>query len=72
MLEVFRFLQVKFCLIANINSDMPASTQSKPNAFSILIKNSKQPLLPQYCIEYNNYNWLYNKIIKLFQDQKVG
>ncbi|CAG8702357.1 7753_t:CDS:2, partial [Funneliformis mosseae] len=27
MLEVFGFLQVKFCLIANINSDTPASTQ---------------------------------------------
>ncbi|CAI2163084.1 15333_t:CDS:2 [Funneliformis geosporum] len=32
-LEVFGFLQVRFCLIVNINSDMPALTQSKPNAF---------------------------------------
>ncbi len=41
ILEVFGFLQVKFCLIANINLDMSASTQSKSNAFSILMKNSK-------------------------------
>ncbi|CAI2180095.1 5496_t:CDS:1 [Funneliformis geosporum] len=56
ILEVFGFLQVRFCLIVNINSDTPALTQSKPNAFSILMKNLRQTLLPQYCIEHNNYN----------------
>ncbi|CAI2170548.1 7046_t:CDS:2 [Funneliformis geosporum] len=72
MLEVFGFLQIRFCLIININSDTSASTQSKPNAFSILNKNSRQTLLSQYCIEYNNYNQLYNEIIELFQAQNVG
>ncbi len=51
MLEVFGFLQVKFCFIVNINSEMSASTQSKPNAFSILMNYSRQLLLLQYYIK---------------------
>src|SRR6266487_2002810 len=42
MLEVLGFLQVKFCLVVNINPDTsapPTPTQSKPNAFRILMEN---------------------------------
>lgn len=72
MLEVLGFLQVKFCLVSNINSDMDIPTQEKLNAFSILMNNSYQPLLPQKCTEYNNCNRLYNEIIELFRTHKVG
>jgi len=34
--------------------------------------NSHQHLLSQHCTEYNNCNRLYNKIIDLFYNQKVG
>ncbi|CAG8811491.1 38971_t:CDS:10, partial [Gigaspora margarita] len=53
-------------------SDTLDSTQDGPNAFSILIVNSRLPLLPQSCTEYNSYNRLYYEIIELFQAQKVG
>ncbi|CAB4424631.1 unnamed protein product [Rhizophagus irregularis] len=46
MLEILEFLQVKFCLVVNTNSDTPVPTQNRPNAFSILMKNSHKPLLP--------------------------
>ncbi|CAG8806197.1 6164_t:CDS:2 [Gigaspora margarita] len=41
------------------------------DAFSILMSNSIQPLLPCHCNEHNNYNRLYNKIIELFKVQQV-
>ena len=71
MLEILGYLQVKFCLINNMISDIPVSPD-KPNAFNILMNNSHQPLLPQHCTEHNNYNRLYNEIIDLFHDKKVG
>ncbi|CAG8852523.1 15584_t:CDS:2, partial [Gigaspora margarita] len=37
MLEVLGFMQVKFCLVPNINLDTSDSTQDGPNAFSILM-----------------------------------
>jgi len=36
------------------------------------MENSRKPLLPQCNTEYNDYDRLYNEIIELFQDQKVG
>ena len=71
MLEILGYLQVKFCLINNMISDIPVSPD-KPNAFNILMNNSHQLLLFWHCTEYNNYNWLYNEIIDLFHDKKVG
>lgn len=65
MLEVLGFMQVKFL-------DTSDSTQDGPNAFSILMANSRLPLLPRSCTEHNSYNRLYNEIIELFQAQKVG
>ncbi|RIB30087.1 hypothetical protein C2G38_2153715 [Gigaspora rosea] len=53
-------------------SDTSDSTQDGPNAFSILMANSRLPLLPRSCTKYNSYNRLYNEIIELFQAQKVG
>jgi hypothetical protein len=74
MLEVLGFLQVKFCLVVNTDSDTPApvSTQNQPNIFNILMRNSNKPLLSQHRTVYNNYDQLYNEIIEIFQDQKVG
>ena len=74
MLEVLGFLQVKFSIIEKINSDTPALIQNTNtlNAFNVLMNNSRQPLLPQHCTEYNHCNQLYNEIIDLFRDQKVG
>ncbi|CAB5200199.1 unnamed protein product [Rhizophagus irregularis] len=71
MLEVLSFLQVKFSIIEKINSDTPALIQNT-DAFNILMNNSRQLLLPQRCTEYNRCNQLYNEIIDLFRDQKVG
>src|SRR5206468_8833890 len=67
MLEVLSFLQV-------INSVTPVLIQNinALNAFNVLMNNSRQPLLPQHCTEYNRCNQLYNEIIDLFHDQKVG
>ncbi|RGB40468.1 hypothetical protein C1646_753312 [Rhizophagus diaphanus] len=42
------------------------------NAFSILMQNSRKLLLPQRITEYNNCDRLYNEIIELLQDLKVG
>ncbi|RGB39303.1 hypothetical protein C1646_754740 [Rhizophagus diaphanus] len=42
MLEVLGFLQVKFCLIVDTNSDTSAPTQNQLNAFNILMKNAAQ------------------------------
>ncbi|CAG8732596.1 110_t:CDS:1, partial [Racocetra fulgida] len=72
MLEVLGFTQVKFCLVPNINLDKTALIQNEPDAFNILMENSKQPLLPQHCNEHNNYNKLYNEIIDFFRAQQVG
>ncbi|CAG8805918.1 23984_t:CDS:1 [Gigaspora margarita] len=76
MLKILGFMQVKFCLVSVINLDIPDLTQNeqgvKTDAFNILIRNSREPLLPQRCTEHNNYNRLYNKIIELFQAQEVG
>ena len=75
ILEVLGFLQVKFCLIPRLNLDTPDTsipTQNRLNAFSILMKNSRRPLLPLRRTEYNNCDRLYNEIIELFEDQKVG
>ncbi|PKK55784.1 hypothetical protein RhiirC2_831214 [Rhizophagus irregularis] len=74
MLETLGFMQVKF-LVVDTNSviqDIPAPTQSRLNAFKILMDNSCKPLLPQYRTEYNNCDKLYNEIIELFRVQKVG
>ena len=71
MLKVLKFLHVKFRLIEKINLDTSVLTNI-PNAFNILMNNSYQPLLPQYCTEYNSYNRLYNEIIELFHNQKVS
>jgi hypothetical protein len=69
MLEVLGFLQVKFCLVVNTDSDTltPVLTQNQPNAFNILMRNSNKPLLSQYQTVYNNYDQLYNEIIEIFQ-----
>ncbi|GBB89851.1 hypothetical protein RclHR1_01670002 [Rhizophagus clarus] len=72
MLEVLGFLQVKFCLIVDTNSDTPAPTQNQPNAFNILMKNAGKPLLPKCQTEYNNCDKLHNEIIEIFRAQKVG
>src|SRR5436305_6949551 len=74
MLEVLSFLQVKFSIIEKINSVTPVLIQNinALNAFNVLMNNSRQPLLPQHCTEYNRCNQLYNEIIDLFHDQKVG
>ncbi|CAG8567968.1 26271_t:CDS:2 [Dentiscutata erythropus] len=72
MLEVLGFMQVKFCLVPNTNLDVSDSTSNSQDAFSILMANSRQLLLPRRCSEHNNYNQLYNEIIELFQAQKVG
>ncbi|CAG8621658.1 25122_t:CDS:2 [Dentiscutata erythropus] len=76
MLEVLGFMQVKFCLVPVVNLDTLDLTQNELgveiDAFTILMRNSKEPLLPQRCTERNNYSRLYNEIIKLFQAQKVG
>lgn len=70
MLEILGFLQVKFCLVVNTNSDTPVPTQNQPNTFSILMKNSHKPLLPQCQTENSNIDQLYNKIIEIFSNQK--
>ncbi|CAG8667119.1 7349_t:CDS:2, partial [Cetraspora pellucida] len=70
MLEVLGFIQVKFCLVPNININKTALTQNELDAFNILIENSKQLLLPQHCNKHNNYNKLYNKIIDFFRAQQ--
>ncbi|CAG8850336.1 46299_t:CDS:1, partial [Gigaspora margarita] len=72
MLEVLGFMQVKFCLILMINVNASGSTQNEHNAFSILMRNSKKPLLFQCYTKSNNHNRLFNEIIKLFQTQSVG
>ncbi|RIB08543.1 hypothetical protein C2G38_2211423 [Gigaspora rosea] len=72
MLEVLGFMQVKFCLVFDTNLDTTFSTQNRPDAFDILMNNSRQLLLPQRCTEHNNYHRLYNEIIELFEAQKVG
>ncbi|GES77742.1 hypothetical protein GLOIN_2v1780244 [Rhizophagus clarus] len=72
MLEVLGFLQVKFCLIVDTNSDTPAPTQNQPNAFNILMKNAGKPLLPKCQTEYNNCDKLHNEIIEIFRAQRVG
>src|ERR1044072_5860513 len=75
MLEVLGFLQVKFCLFSGTNIEIPdtsISTQKRPNAFNILMENSSRPLLPQRRPEHNNWDRLYNEIIELFEDWKVG
>ncbi|CAG8607329.1 5784_t:CDS:2, partial [Gigaspora rosea] len=72
MLEVLGFMQVKFCLVFDTNLDTTVSTQNRPDAFDILMNNSRQLLLPQRCTEHNNYHRLYNEIIELFEAQKVG
>ena len=48
MLEVLGFLQVKFCLVeTNLDiQDAPVPTQNRPNAFRILMQNSRKLLLP--------------------------
>ncbi|CAG8751729.1 5971_t:CDS:2, partial [Gigaspora rosea] len=56
--------------VDNRLSNTSDSTQDGLNAFSILIANSRLPLLPQSCTEHNSYNRLYNEIIELFQAQK--
>ncbi|CAG8470310.1 11387_t:CDS:2, partial [Scutellospora calospora] len=58
--------------VDNRLDDTSVSTQDKPDAFSILMANSRRPLLPRCCTEHNNYNRLYNEIIKLFEAQQVG
>ncbi|RGB33126.1 hypothetical protein C1646_743545 [Rhizophagus diaphanus] len=74
ILEVLGFLQVKFYLVkSNLNTqDISISTQNRENAFSILMQNSRKLLLPQRITEYNNCDRLYNEIIELLQDLKVG
>ncbi|CAG8548362.1 9245_t:CDS:2 [Cetraspora pellucida] len=72
MLEVLGFRQVKFCLAPNINLNIPDLAQDGPNAFDILMTNSRQLLLPRHCTENNNFNKLYNEIIVLFQAHEVG
>ncbi|CAG8475280.1 27588_t:CDS:2, partial [Dentiscutata erythropus] len=72
ILEALGFMQLKFCLVSDTNLDTTVSTQNRPDAFDILMKNSRQLLLPQRCTEHNNYHRLYNEIIELFEAQKVG
>ncbi|CAG8587384.1 531_t:CDS:2, partial [Scutellospora calospora] len=72
MLEVLGFRLVKFCLVSSKNLDSPDLTQDGPDAFNILMTNSRRLLLPRHCTEKNNFDRLYNEIIELFQDQKVG
>ncbi|CAG8631323.1 495_t:CDS:1, partial [Dentiscutata heterogama] len=72
MLEVLGFRQIKFCLVYSKNLDPPDLTQDGPDAFNILIANSRRLLLPRHCTENNNFDRLYNEIIELFQDQQVG
>ncbi|PKC04345.1 hypothetical protein RhiirA5_379459, partial [Rhizophagus irregularis] len=74
ILEVLGFLRVKFCFVeSNLNTqDIPIPTQNRESAFSILMQNSRKLLLPQRITEYNNCDRLYNEIIELLQDLKVG
>ncbi|CAG8731478.1 26298_t:CDS:2 [Gigaspora margarita] len=72
ILEVLGFRQVKFCLVPSKNLDPLNLTQDGPDAFNILMTNSRRLLLPRRCTENNNFDRLYNEIIELFQDQQVG
>ena len=67
-------MRVKFCFVeSNLNTqDIPILTQNRESAFSILMQNSRKLLLPQRITEYNNCDRLYNEIIELLQDLKVG
>ena len=72
MMSILGLTQVKFCLIENANTEMPVSApNNEPNAFNILMNNSRKLLLPQCCTEYNGRDRLFNEIIELFQSQKV-
>ncbi|CAG8637578.1 6596_t:CDS:2 [Scutellospora calospora] len=59
----------EFCLASNTNLDTLVSIQDKPDAFSILMANSRQPLLPRHCNEPQQVGWtggLYETIGKVF------
>src|SRR3954454_8635021 len=55
MMSILGLTQVKFCLtIENANTETPVSApNNEPNAFNILMNNSRKLLLPQHCTEYN-------------------
>jgi hypothetical protein len=73
MMSILSLTWVKFYLIENANIEMPVSVpNNEPNAFNILMNNSRKLLLPQHCTEYNGHDRLFNEIIELFQSQKVG
>ncbi|CAG8603778.1 520_t:CDS:2, partial [Racocetra fulgida] len=67
ILEVLGFMQVKFCLVSDTNLDTTVSTQNRPNAFDILMTNSRQLLLPQLILEVLSLN----RILKKYSDYLI-
>ncbi|CAG8830752.1 24713_t:CDS:2, partial [Gigaspora margarita] len=75
-LKQYNDREVKVFIKREKSEDMPDSIQNElsveTDAFNILMRNSREPLLPQRCTEHNNHDRLHNEIIELFQAQEVG
>ena len=53
MMSILSLTQVKFSLMENTNTEIPVLALNRPNAFNILMNNSRAFLLPQCCTKYN-------------------
>ena len=59
MMFILGLIQVKFCLIENTNTEMPVSApNNEPNAFNILMNNSRKLLLPQYAMVVTDFSMI--------------
>ena len=71
IMEVLGYNHVNFSLLIETirNVDPPTSF---PDAFDVMMRNARQLKLPQHCTEHTRRDLLYNEIIDLLRNQKVG
>ncbi|CAB4392754.1 unnamed protein product [Rhizophagus irregularis] len=69
IMEVLGYNHVKFSLIESLRNIEPPSFS---DAFDIMMRNARQPKLPQLHTEHTRRDLLYNEIIELLQNKKAG
>ena len=72
-MKVLSYNHVKFALLTESAIDIePPEPPRFPDAFNIMMRNAQQPKLSQHYTEHTRRDLLYNEIIDLLHNQKVG
>ncbi|CAB5393085.1 unnamed protein product [Rhizophagus irregularis] len=72
IMKVLGYNHVKFTLLVEPVAEDIEPPINFPDAFDIMMRNARQPKLPQKRTEHTRHDLLYNEIIDLLRNQKAG